>query len=89
MAIESVSFELVPDWEKCPPGDEYSHQDVAAVACDSHDRVYLHTRKGDRVMVYEEDGTFIRKWGRRRLQPRPRHDHPRRSLLFAPTTWTA
>lgn len=61
--IQSVRFELVPDWEKCPEGDEYSHQDVAAVACDSQDRVYLHTRKGDRVMVYDEHGNFLSKWG--------------------------
>jgi hypothetical protein len=62
-ATESIRFELVPGWEKCPPGAEYSHEDVAAVACDSRDRVYLHTRKGDRVMVYAQDGTFLRKWG--------------------------
>jgi len=59
----TVRFELVPDWEKCPEGDDYRHQDVAAVACDSQDRVYLHTRKGDRVMVYDEQGNFIKKWG--------------------------
>lgn len=58
-----VAFELVPNWEQCPEGDDYQHMDVADVACDSQDRVYLHTRKGDRVMVYEEDGRFIRKWG--------------------------
>jgi hypothetical protein len=63
MAIESVRFEVVPDWEQCPPGDEYSHEDVAAVACDSQDRVYLHTRRGDRVSVYREDGAFLDKWG--------------------------
>jgi sugar lactone lactonase YvrE len=63
MAIESVRFELVPDWEKCPAGDEFSHEDVAAVACDSQDRVYIHTRRGDRVMVYHEDGKYIDKWG--------------------------
>lgn len=62
-AVGAVRFVLVPDWEKCPEGVEYSHEDVAAVACDSRDRVYLHTRKGDRVMVYAEDGTFIGKWG--------------------------
>lgn len=60
---QQVRFELVPDWEKCPPGAEYAHIDVADVACDANDRVYLHTRKGDRVMIYDEDGNFIRKWG--------------------------
>ncbi len=59
----TVRFELVPNWEKCPNGPEYAHEDVAAVACDSKDRVYLHTRKGERVMVYTENGDFIKKWG--------------------------
>lgn len=63
MTIESVRFELIPDWEQCPTGEEFAHQDVAAVACDSQDRVYLHTRAGDRVSVYREDGKFIGKWG--------------------------
>ena len=63
MAITSARFELVPDWEQCPPGDDYAHQDVAGVACDAEDRVYLHTRKGERVMVYAEDGSFLKKWG--------------------------
>ena len=61
--LEAVRFELVPNWERCPEGQEYAHVDVAAVACDSQDRVYLHTRKGDRVMVYDEGGNFIKKWG--------------------------
>ncbi len=34
MAAESVRFELVPDWEQCPPGEEYSHEDV--VYCTDH-----------------------------------------------------
>lgn len=63
MAIESVRFELIPDWEQRPAGNDYRAEDVAAVACDSQDRVYLHTRAGDRVSVYREDGKFIGKWG--------------------------
>lgn len=63
MAIESIRFELVPDWERCPQGDAFAHEDVAAVACDAHDRVYLHTRHGDRISVYQEDGHFVGAWG--------------------------
>jgi sugar lactone lactonase YvrE len=63
MTVAPVRFELVPGWEKCPPGEAHAHRDVADVACDSADRVYLHTRNGDRVMVYDADGTFIRQWG--------------------------
>jgi len=62
-AKPDVRFELVPDWEKCPPGDAHHHEDVADVACDARDRVYLHTRRGDRVMVYDADGNFITQWG--------------------------
>lgn len=61
--VDKVEFELIPNWEKCPEGEEYSHEDVADVACDDDDNVYLHTRKGERVMVYDEDGNFIKKWG--------------------------
>lgn len=63
MTDTALRFELVPGWEKCPPGPEYSHEDVAGVACDGQDRVYLHTRKGERVMVYDKDGNFLHKWG--------------------------
>jgi hypothetical protein len=63
MAIESVRFDLVPDWERCPAGAACAHEDVAAVACDSRDRVYLHTRHGDRISVYQEDGRFVGTWG--------------------------
>jgi hypothetical protein len=63
MAIEQVRFELIPDWEQCPAGAEFQHEDVAAVACDAQDRVYLHTRHGDRMSVYQEDGRFVGAWG--------------------------
>ena len=62
-AKQAIRFELVPNWEKCPEGAAYSDIEVADVACDSRDRVYLHTRRGDRVMVYDEGGHFITKWG--------------------------
>ena len=63
MSREPVKFEVVPNWEKRPEGPEYDHQDVAAVACDSCDNVYLHTRKVEQVLVYDEDGNYIKRWG--------------------------
>ena len=63
MAIDAVRFELTPNWEQCPAGPEHQHEDVAAVACDSQDRAYLHTRHGDRMSVYQEDGKFVGAWG--------------------------
>jgi sugar lactone lactonase YvrE len=61
--ITDVRFELIPDWERCPAGEPHQHEDVAAVACDSQDTVYLHTRHGDRVAVYQEDGKYVGQWG--------------------------
>lgn len=61
MTTGTLQFQVVEDWEKAPA--EYPHRDVAAVATDSQDRVYLHTRYSDRVMVYEPDGTFLYAWG--------------------------
>ena len=54
-------LEVVEGWEKLPPG--LSHRDVAAVAVDRNDRVYLATRVRSRIFVYERDGTFVRTWG--------------------------
>ena len=45
-----LSYALVPGWEQLPPG--WSHGDVAGVATDSQDRVYVFNRgepPGDRL----------------------------------------
>lgn len=49
-------FQLVSNWEKLPSGQ--AHPDVADVAIDSRDRVYLLARHPSRVLVYERNGTF-------------------------------
>jgi DNA-binding beta-propeller fold protein YncE len=68
--VASVSmFSVNPDWERLPPG--YRHADVADVAVDSADRVYLLTRNDSRVLVYERDGRFIRSFGDGVLTDRP------------------
>jgi streptogramin lyase len=54
-------LEVVAGWEKLPPG--LSHRDVAAVAVDRNDRVYLATRVRSCIFVYQPDGTFVRTWG--------------------------
>jgi NHL repeat len=56
-----LTFELVPEWERLPSG--WSHGDVAGVATDSHDRVYVFNRSDHPVIVYTSDGEFIRSWG--------------------------
>jgi DNA-binding beta-propeller fold protein YncE len=59
----SIRFEVIPDWEKVPSDPNLQHEDVASVATDSQNRVYLHTRHGDRVSVYDKDGNFLNAWG--------------------------
>src|SRR2546426_5868998 len=56
-----LAFRVEEDWEQLPEG--YSHRDVAGIAVDSHDRVFVFNRSEHPVMVYERDGTFIRSWG--------------------------
>src|ERR671935_1003258 len=48
-------------WERLPAG--LAHRDVAAVAVDSRDRVYLATRVRSCIFVYERDGRFVKTWG--------------------------
>jgi DNA-binding beta-propeller fold protein YncE len=52
---------LVPEWEQLPAG--WSHGDVAGVATDSADRVYVFNRSEHPVIVYDQDGRFLRSWG--------------------------
>jgi DNA-binding beta-propeller fold protein YncE len=57
----TLSYEVVEGWEQLPHG--YEHRDVAGVAVDSEDRVYLLCR-GDRpVIVYDRAGRFLHSWG--------------------------
>ena len=54
-------YELVEGWEQLPEG--WSHGDVAGVATDSQDRVYVFNRSEHPVIVYNRDGSFITSWG--------------------------
>jgi DNA-binding beta-propeller fold protein YncE len=58
---KSVRFEVIEGWEKLPAG--YVHKDVVGVTVDSRDRVYLLTRGEPRIIVYEQDGSFVKSWG--------------------------
>ncbi len=62
-------YEVVEGWEQLPSG--WSHGDVAGVATDSQDRVYVFNRSEHPVIVYDRDGTFLDTWGDTTLYPRP------------------
>jgi hypothetical protein len=54
-------YEVVENWAQLPEGWEF--KDVAAVACDSQDRVYVFNRGEHPMMVFDRDGRFLRSWG--------------------------
>ena len=54
-------YELAEGWEQLPAG--WEHGDVAGVATDSHDRVYVFNRGEHPVIVYDREGRFLRSWG--------------------------
>src|SRR6476646_1594561 len=57
----ALSYEVVEGWEQLPRG--YAHRDVAGVAVDSEDRVFLLCRGDHPVLVYDRAGRFLRSWG--------------------------
>ncbi len=62
-------FALVAGWEQLP--DDIVHLDVADVAVDADDNVFVLARKEPAVIVYDADGRFLRTWGAQVLSNRP------------------
>ena len=58
---KALTFELVPDWEQLPSG--WTHGDVAGVATDSADRVFVFNRSAHPIIIYDRDGRFVASWG--------------------------
>jgi DNA-binding beta-propeller fold protein YncE len=57
----ATSYEVVEGWEQLPRG--YEHRDVAGVAVDGEDRVYLICRGEHPIIVYDRKGNFLGSWG--------------------------
>ncbi|HEX3465004.1 MAG TPA: peptidyl-alpha-hydroxyglycine alpha-amidating lyase family protein [Candidatus Elarobacter sp.] len=54
-------YRLVNDWARLPAG--WTLDDVASVAVDDRDRVYVFTRGEHPVIVFDRDGTLLDHWG--------------------------
>jgi hypothetical protein len=52
------SYEVVEGWEQLPEG--YAHRDVAGVAIDAEDRVFLICRGEHPIIVYDQKRNFLR-----------------------------
>jgi DNA-binding beta-propeller fold protein YncE len=58
---KSLCYRPLPRWEQRPPGIEWS--EVAAVAVDSGDQVYVFSRDTHQLVVFDREGQFLRRWG--------------------------
>src|SRR5678815_3805322 len=56
-----LRYEVVEGWEQLPSG--YQHRDVAGVAVDLEDRVFLICRGDHPVLMYDSNGKFLGSWG--------------------------
>lgn len=54
-------YEFIENWAKLPRGADF--HEVAAVAVDSRDRVFVFSRGNRPMMVFEADGSFLTSWG--------------------------
>lgn len=65
-------YEEVENWAKLPAGWQFGN--VGAVAIDRHDQVYVFSRGGHPMTVFDREGNFLRAWGDG-LFPRPHGLH--------------
>src|SRR4051794_38753720 len=56
-----IGYEAYDRWAKLPDG--WSWQEVAGVATDSRDRVFVFNRGDHPLIVFDRDGSFIASWG--------------------------
>jgi DNA-binding beta-propeller fold protein YncE len=54
-------YEVIENWARLPDG--WLFKDVAAVAVDHKDRVYVFNRGEHPMIVFDRDGNFLRSWG--------------------------
>jgi DNA-binding beta-propeller fold protein YncE len=59
--VGPYQFQPVLDWGSLPDGIVLG--DVAGIAIDDRDRVYLFNRGTDPVVVFQSDGAFLHSWG--------------------------
>ena len=70
----AYTYELAGDWGKLPEGYEFSQ--VAGVAVDSEDRVYLFNRSAHQLMIFDREGNFIQSWDEKFSNPHAIHIAP-------------
>lgn len=59
------AYQVLDHWEVLPRGWELG--DIAGVAVDSHDRVYVFNRGEHPMLVFNHEGHFLTSWGEARF----------------------
>lgn len=59
--VNQMEYEVLRGWEQLPEG--WTFVEVAGVATDSADRVYVFSRGDHPVIVFDRDGRFLDAWG--------------------------
>lgn len=54
-------FKAIHNWDKLPDGWVWGC--IAAVACDSKDRVYVFSRSEHHLVIFDREGNFLDSWG--------------------------
>jgi hypothetical protein len=57
----AFTYRIVEDWARLPDGGQFG--DVAGVAVDTADRVYVFHRGLHPMMIFDRAGNFLRSWG--------------------------
>src|SRR5262245_54775204 len=79
-----VVFEPVENWEKLPPG--WSLIDVAGVAVNARDNVYVFNRGEHPVAVFDRDGNLLRSFGEGQFSQRLTESIPGRTIRSIAST---
>lgn len=61
MGPHKIAYEVLEGWERLPEG--WSFVEVAGVAVDSQDRVYVFNRGAHPMIVFDKEGQFLDAWG--------------------------
>jgi len=56
-----IEYEVIKGWEQMPDG--WSFFEVAGVACDSKDNVYVFNRGKYPMIIFDKEGKFLNAWG--------------------------
>ena len=61
LGVDNYRYEEVSDWAQVPEGLEIG--EVVDVGVNGEDQVFIFNRGPHPMMVFEQDGTFLRNWG--------------------------